>query len=222
MRPSRHEGARRTRYSGTASLLVLACTLVACAASNPATQPDGNGANTTTATRVATPGVQPCREFVREVAPTKAPDGTPRATGLPARRLQCLSRGPDVDLALLNGHPVVINLWASWCEPCRAEMPVLQEVAERARGSVSFLGVVTKDRPLEAARFLSEVDVTYAQVIDPDGQLLGDLRSPGLPVTVILKPDGTIHHTKVGGIDEAGDLEALIASAATASEVTSH
>jgi hypothetical protein len=80
-------------------------------------------------------GIEPC------------PRTEPRpgvAGGLPDIALPCLGGGRDVNLAGLRG-PMVVNLWASWCEPCREELPVLQEYAERARRQVRVLGVDFED-----------------------------------------------------------------------------
>jgi thiol-disulfide isomerase/thioredoxin len=132
------------------------------------------------------------------------------ADRLPSLRLPCLIPGPDVDLAALRGRPVLVNLWASWCGPCRDEMPVLQAAHERYGGQVQFVGVDTKDAAGHAAAFLVELGVTYPQLVDLDGQLLGHLRVPGLPVTVVLAADGTVAAKHVGELD-AESVEDLLA-----------
>jgi cytochrome c biogenesis protein CcmG, thiol:disulfide interchange protein DsbE len=116
--------------------------------------------------------------------------------------LPCLTAGPVVNPARLGGRPVVVNLWATWCEPCRKEMPILQAAHERYGARVQFLGVNTKDRPEWAAEFLQEVKVTYPQVVDSDGTLLNSLRLPGLPVTVVVDARGGIAGRQIGQISE--------------------
>ena len=88
-------------------------------------------------------------------------------------------------------------------------MPELQAAYERHRGQVFFLGVDTRDDPQGAVDFLTEVGVTYPQVVDWDGDLLAHLRSPGLPVTVILDAQGKIIAKHVGPLD-AETVEGLI------------
>ena len=116
--------------------------------------------------------------------------------------LPCLTAGPAVNPAGLGGRPVVVNLWATWCEPCRTEMPILQAAHDRYGARVQFLGVNTKDRPEWAAEFLQEVKVTYPQVVDSDGTLLNSLRLPGLPVTVVVDARGGIAGRQIGQISE--------------------
>ena len=131
---------------------------------------------------------------------------------LPDLVLPCLTERSGVNPARLAGRPTVINLWATWCQPCRQEMPMLQAAHRRTAPRVQFLGVDTKDRADWAAEFLAEVKVTYPQVVDSDGQLLAALRSPGLPVTVVLDRRGRITGRQVGRITEA-QLTALIDAA---------
>lgn len=95
--------------------------------------------------------------------------------------LSCHTTRGDVRLPALLGRPTVVNLWASWCAPCRKEMPALQAAAMRYDRQVRFLGVDTKDSPEAAAAFLRELWVTYPQAVDPEGLLLGDLRFAGNP-----------------------------------------
>ena len=107
-----------------------------------------------------------------------------------------------MDPAALRGRPTVVNLWATWCLPCQREMPILQRVHERFGEQVRFLGVDTRDDAAAAVEFLRAIGVTYPQTVDPDGDLLHQLRIPGLPVTVVLDRHGRVAHRKVGPIKE--------------------
>jgi cytochrome c biogenesis protein CcmG/thiol:disulfide interchange protein DsbE len=71
-------------------------------------------------------------------------------------------------LTSLRGHPVVVNIWASWCVPCRQEFPILQELSARYGKKVAFLGVNSEDSSDAAATFLREVPVPYPSYSDPD------------------------------------------------------
>jgi cytochrome c biogenesis protein CcmG/thiol:disulfide interchange protein DsbE len=153
---------------------------------------------------VAAPGVDSCAEL-----PFRESDAGGE-NRLPEWKLPCLVSGPSVDLARLGGKPVLINLWATWCGPCREEMPILQNAHISHRDKIAFLGVDTKDNPQRAAAFLEEVGATYPQVVDLDGRLLVEhLRIPGLPVTVVLDSEGEVIKKHVGAFTEES-LEALI------------
>lgn len=91
----------------------------------------------------------------------------------------------------LKGTPVVVNLWASWCEPCRREMPMLGEAA-RAHAEVQFLGVNILDSRQGAADFIREYGVPFPSIFDPSGAIRTDLASFGVPVTVFFASDGTL------------------------------
>ena len=116
----------------------------------------------------------------------------------------------------MRGKVVVVNLWATWCGPCREEMPILQAASEQFRDRVQFVGVVTKDSASSAAGFLPAVGTTYPQLLDVEAELLNSLRIPGLPVTVILDPAGTIVKKQIGAF-EADDLDSLLADLVEAS-----
>jgi thiol-disulfide isomerase/thioredoxin len=96
----------------------------------------------------------------------------------------------------LRGTPVVVNLWASWCEPCEREMPILAQAA-RAHPDVQFLGVDTLDAREGAEEFIAEFAVPFPSLFDPDGAIRTDLDSFGLPVTVFFDARGN----QVGKVD---------------------
>ncbi len=90
----------------------------------------------------------------------------------------------------LRGTPVVVNLWASWCEPCKDEMPRLAEAATE-HVSVQFLGVDSLDSRAGAEAFIAEFSVPFPSLFDPDASIRNELGSFGLPVTVFFDADGT-------------------------------
>lgn len=86
--------------------------------------------------------------------------------------------------------PVVVNVWGSWCPPCRAEAPELAVVSREFDGQVQFLGVDILDRRQEARRFIMEFDWQYPSVFDPDAEIRDWLGYFGQPVTIILDRQG--------------------------------
>ena len=98
----------------------------------------------------------------------------------------------------LRGTPVVVNIWASWCGPCRQEAPVLTAAVERYGDRVQFVGVDMQDDRAPAASYLNRYAVTYPSVADPSGEIHDRLGFVGLPDTVFYGPDGQIVDTWSG------------------------
>ena len=145
--------------------------------------------------------------------PTLAPCPTAGSpSSLPSITLSCLRDGPKVDTATLGGHPVLVNLWASWCGPCKQEMPSLQTAYRTFGRQISFLGVDTKDDVNSASDFLAATSVHYPQVVDNNGDLLHKIGGSGLPVTVVLDATGHTVYSHRGQL-RSDDLKAALRSA---------
>jgi cytochrome oxidase Cu insertion factor (SCO1/SenC/PrrC family)/thiol-disulfide isomerase/thioredoxin len=107
----------------------------------------------------------------------------------------------------LRGRPVVVNEWASWCPPCRTEMPMLAAAAARYAGRVAFVGLNVRDQESAARRFLAGHPVGYPSYSDPDGAAASQLAaSAGLPTTVFLDPAGQVVATHMGQYADAAAL----------------
>jgi len=121
----------------------------------------------------------------------------------------------QVDLDDLRGRVVVVNFWASWCVPCRQEMPALQQASQgyaEAGRPVTVIGVDASDVRSEAATFLSEVGVTYPTVYDQQGLRGGVAASwsvTGLPQTWFVARDGS-RAGRIAGRLTAADLRAKV------------
>lgn len=101
-----------------------------------------------------------------------------------------------------RGRPVVVNIWASWCAPCRTEMPLLQSAADTYAGRAVILGVASNDDPDEAKAFLGELGLTYPNVFDTTGEIRVALGLTAYPTTYVFDADGTIRARVNGGISE--------------------
>jgi cytochrome c biogenesis protein CcmG/thiol:disulfide interchange protein DsbE len=113
----------------------------------------------------------------------KAADDKPSATSFD---LPLLSGSGSVASADLRGKPVVLNFWASWCIPCKEEMPAFEDVWKQYRDRVTIVGVNVQDSPVAAKEFAETVGVTYPLVTDPGDELSNDLHVVGLPQTFFL------------------------------------
>ncbi len=110
---------------------------------------------------------------------------------------------PAISKELISGKVVLVNVWASWCVPCRSEHPVLMKLAE-IKPEVLLVGINYKDKNANALRFLGGLGNPYAAVsIDPNGAASIDWGVYGIPETFILDKTGTIIYKYVGPIGEA-------------------
>ena len=123
----------------------------------------------------------------------------------------------------LKGQVVVINVWGSWCGPCRAETPGLVRIANKtADEGVRFVGIDTRDSAAGARAFVKNYNVPYPSVFDPAGQALLPFRdvipSSAIPSSVILDRDGNVAARVIGAVDEttlAGIVDDLVAEDGT-------
>jgi cytochrome c biogenesis protein CcmG/thiol:disulfide interchange protein DsbE len=114
-------------------------------------------------------------------------------------------------IAKLAGHPVVVNVWASWCGPCRSEFPDFQQVSADRGKEVAFLGVDANDNDAAAQTFLDELPLPYPSVTDPDEQVRHELGlAGGYPSTAYYDSSGKLVYVKQGPYLSASDLQADI------------
>lgn len=125
-------------------------------------------------------------------------------TTLPKLTLASLSGGRGLALDSLGGDgPSVVNLWATWCTPCRIEIPVLDAASKRFAGRVRFVGVNVGDAVEPARRFIADLAVSYPQYRDDDSVLADRLGVTGLPVTLLVDRRGHVVDRITGRLDMA-------------------
>ena len=132
------------------------------------------------------------------------------AETLPDLEFDCPGGG-TLDLGRAPGVPTVLNLWATWCTPCRAELPLMQELSDRAGDRLRVVGVISKDGVAQAESFAEEAGATFPGAFDGDGELMAELGLAALPYTYFLDADGGVVHVEVGEVESADELAALVA-----------
>ncbi|HEU0054005.1 MAG TPA: TlpA disulfide reductase family protein [Longimicrobium sp.] len=119
--------------------------------------------------------------------------------------------GQEVTLASMRGKPVLLNVWATWCHPCREELPDLERLhqAHAARGlRIVGVSIDAAGQEKEVADFAREYGVTYDLWLDPDDRVSSVFASVGVPTTVLIGPDGTLLWRHLGPV-KADDPELL-------------
>ncbi len=120
---------------------------------------------------------------------TTSPDGPAELAGVGA---QCLADGATVDLAgALAGRPVLVNVWATWCPPCKEELPVLAEYAAQP-DAIDVVGLAVQSRPADALELLAALDVRLPTLFDENGAAERALRVPNLPASYLIGADGSV------------------------------
>lgn len=178
---------------GVAVLLLLG----ACQG-RPQAAPDGD---------VSLPPPGPTAETVRPTPkPTTTlpdlcpPEGDHAARGrrpIPNLTLNCLGSDASRDLRRLAGRPMLINFWASWCGPCKVELPLLAQAHREWGDRVAFLGIDAQDASAEAWKSLTAAGVDYPQLEDPEGRTRAAFGwTSGLPLTVFVDARGRMVGTE--------------------------
>ena len=133
----------------------------------------------------------------------------------PAHKAPPLQAGIDANgkpllLKDLRGQALVINFWATWCEPCREEMPSLALLAQSQSGKLRVLAVNFKESPAAVNQFVAATSLTIPTLRDPDGALARAWGIRVFPSTVLVGADGIVHSVVRGALDWHGDAAARL------------
>ena len=130
------------------------------------------------------------------------------APPLPELQLNRLDADPVV-LSEYTGRPVVVNLWASWCPPCRREMPVLEQAQSHYPG-IAIVMVNQGESAAQARDFLAREHLTFQEnLLDPAGRLMRDMGARGLPTTLFFDAQGRLVDSHVGELTRASLRDTL-------------
>ena len=138
-----------------------------------------------------------------------APKATAQQTLAPGRIVPGSVEVLKKSLSSLRGKPIVVNYWATWCIPCRAEMPRIVAAAARYGSSVHFLGIDVEDDTKTADDFARQRGVQYPLLSDERGAIRSAERIVGLPVTQFYRADGQLAFVNNGELQDA-DLKKRI------------
>jgi cytochrome c biogenesis protein CcmG/thiol:disulfide interchange protein DsbE len=144
---------------------------------------------------------------------TALSDAPPPLAGLYAKGDVLIPGGIDelkAQLAKLKGYPAVVNVWASWCGPCRFEFPYFQKAAAEFGDRVAFLGLDSEDSDAAATTFLDELPLPYPSVTDPDADARDEFELRGYPATAFYDSNGERVYVMPGPYTSADQLVADI------------
>ena len=122
--------------------------------------------------------------------------------------LRCLDGTMGAQLNTLRG-PMIVNVWGSWCGPCREEIPIFRSFYEKAKDKVSLVGIDVEESSIEDGRkFVEENGITWPNLYDPDGRSR-EFFGLGVPVTWFIAADGSVAGKKVGAVKDENELITL-------------
>jgi peroxiredoxin len=176
---------------GVVGLLGVACAPVASVAV-PSTP--------TPAIRLVTAAPTPAPPSAIPASPTAVRVGPKRGNIAPDFTLPDLN-GDPVSLSDLRGQVVLINFWATWCPPCRAELPAIEAQYQSAADLV-VLGVNFQEDVAAVGPFVEEQQLSFPILLDESGQVVMEYQARGLPSSVFVAPDGIISAVHLGPMDE--------------------
>lgn len=133
---------------------------------------------------------------------------------VPVASLPTLPEGGEGSLADYQGGWVLLNVWASWCGPCKDESPALDRFEKKHRDRITVLGIDTKDLSRDALEFMREFNIDYPQLRDASGDYTDqELKTTGVPESFLVDPDGNLAGHYSGPFKDEAAIEAFAAPA---------
>ena len=138
----------------------------------------------------------------------------PLGEPVPVATLPTLPEGSTGSIEDYRGQWLLLNVWASWCEPCKAESPALERFEQQNRDRIAVVGLDTKDLSEDALKFLREFSIKYPQLRDASGDYTdGELRTTGVPESFLIDPDGNLVAHFPGPFKDEASIEEFAAPA---------
>ena len=140
-----------------------------------------------------------------------APAPTPDPDMIPAYNFELAKLdGGNLALANLRGRWVIINFWATWCVPCREEMPYLQELSSRYPNQLTVIGINQREDATLVKSFVDELQLDFPILLNPDDETLLSYQVMGLPRTAVVDPNGALDALFLGPLDDNPAFEAWL------------
>jgi cytochrome c biogenesis protein CcmG/thiol:disulfide interchange protein DsbE len=135
---------------------------------------------------------------------TKGDGGIETGEPLPQAELtRLVPEGGTASLDDYSGRWVLANVWASWCNPCRDEAPMLERFSRDHRSDVAVVGIDTQDNTDDALDFVDEFGLTYVQLHDGSGDYADEIGTTGVPESILIAPDGDVAYHVPGAVTES-------------------
>lgn len=135
-------------------------------------------------------------------------ESIPRSQSSTGVEIPCLDGKSSIYFAQLRG-PLIVNVWGSWCAPCKEEIPIFRSFYPKIEGMAHLLGVdVEEAKRSDGSQFVVSTGMTWPNLFDPDGRTRG-LFGMGVPVTWFIDSNGTVVHKKIGVIKSEEELRDL-------------
>lgn len=136
----------------------------------------------------------------RPTTPSNQVNSPEQGKAIPVFTVEDLDGNP-VDINTYQGHPVLINFWATWCVPCQAEMPLLESYAEKYPDLI-IIGINDNESPTTIRRFLEKNPVQFKIALDENGKVGNQFQVIGLPTTFFVDAEGILQTTYMGQLDD--------------------
>jgi thiol-disulfide isomerase/thioredoxin len=160
--------------------------------------PDGDVTSSSPSPTAETAGATPKpSESLPDLCPPQGETAARTPEAIPDLTLNCLGSDASRNLRQLAGRPMLINFWASWCGPCKVELPLLAQAHREWGHDVAFLGIDVQDASAEAWKSLTAAGIDYPQLEDPKGRSRAAFGwTSGLPLTVFVDARGRMVGTE--------------------------
>jgi thiol-disulfide isomerase/thioredoxin len=141
--------------------------------------------------------------YTNPLGPTAKHRPDPPSTGVQMADFEAGTLGgTTVKLSSLKGTPLVLNFWATWCPPCRQEMPMLQEFSSRYKGKVAFVGVNYAEDPVIVQKFVTALKITFPIWLDRNGDISNLYYVQDYPYTFFIDSDGILRSLHIGQLNQ--------------------